>query len=122
MNDSAAATEIWSAPVQTVAGDLVRRVGIEIEFMGPSARVAAASMARAFGGSIDVEDPHAFRIHGTRLGDMRIETDLRYVHPQRHPNLGLRLGRRTAAWLGAVVSPFVPRELVTVPLPVDRLP
>jgi hypothetical protein len=101
---------------------LVRRVGIEIEFMGPSARVAAGFIARALGGSVDVEDPHAFRILGTRLGDMRIETDLRYVHPQRHPNLGLRLNGRTAALLGAVVSPFVPRELVTAPLPIDRLP
>jgi hypothetical protein len=53
---------------------------------------------------------------------MRIETDLRYVHPQRYPNLGLRLGQRAAAWLGTVVSPFVPRELVTAPLPIDRLP
>jgi hypothetical protein len=101
---------------------VARRVGIEIEFMGPSARVAAGVIARTLGGSIHAEDPHAFRISGTRLGDMRIETDLRYVHPQRHPNLGLRLGHRAAAWLGAMVSPFVPRELVTAPLPIDRLP
>jgi len=104
------------------AGAVGRRVGIEIEFTGLSARAAADFIARALGGSIDAEDPHAFRIRGTRLGDMRIETDLRHVHPQRHPNLGFRLGRRTAAWLGTVVSPFVPRELVTAPLPIERLP
>jgi len=100
----------------------LRRVGIEMEFMGPSARVAAEAVAAALGGSIDVEDPHAFRIRGTRLGNMRVETDLRYVHPQRHPNLGLRLDGRTAAWLGTVLSPFIPRELVTAPLSIDRLP
>lgn len=122
MNDLAIATETSSAAIRTVPGGVIRRVGVEIEFMGPSAHVAAGVIARALGGSIDAEDPHAFRISGTRLGDMRIETDLRYVHPQRHPNLGLRLGHRAAAWLGAVVSPFVPRELVTAPLPIDRLP
>jgi hypothetical protein len=122
MNDTAIATATSSAPVPTVASGTLRRVGVEIEFMGPSARVAAASVARALGGLVDVEDPHAFRILGTRLGDMRIETDLRYVHPQRHPGLSLRLDRRAAAWLGAVVSSFIPRELVTAPLPIDRLP
>ncbi|MBM6581688.1 amidoligase family protein [Microvirga sp. BT689] len=122
MNDLAIATETSSAPIRTAPGGAIRRVGVEIEFMGPSARVAAGVIAGALGGSIDAEDAHAFRISGTRLGDMRIETDLRYVHPQRHPNLGLRLGHRAAAWLGAVVSPFVPRELVTAPLPIDRLP
>jgi hypothetical protein len=121
MNDTAIANATSSAPIPTGASGTLRRVGVEIEFMGPSARVAAASVARALGGSVVVEDPHAFRILGTRLGDMRIETDLRYVHPQRHPSLSLRLDRRAAAWLGAVVSPFVPRELVTAPLPINRL-
>jgi hypothetical protein len=122
MNDTAIATATSSAPAATGASGTLRRVGVEIEFMGPSARVAAASVARTLGGSVVVEDPHAFRVLGTRLGDMRVEVDLRYVHPQRHPSLGLRLDRRAAAWLGAMASPFVPRELVTAPLPIDRLP
>jgi hypothetical protein len=122
MDDLAIAPQTLSALSRTGASGVVRRVGIEVEFMGPSARVAAGFIARALGGSVEVEDPHAFSILGTRLGDMRIETDLRHVHPHRHPNLGLRLDGRTAAWLGMVVSPFVPRELVTAPLPIDRLP
>ena len=67
MNDPAIATAKSSAPVPTVASGTLRRVGVEIEFMGPSARVAAASVTRALGGSVHVEDPHAFRISGTRL-------------------------------------------------------
>ena len=51
-----------------------------------------------------------------------IETDLRHVHPDRHPELGLRLGRQVAAWLGTLASPFVPRELITAPIPITRLP
>ena len=98
-----------------------RRVGVEIEFMGPGAGATAEAVARVLGGSISMEDPHAYRILGTRLGDMRVETDLRHVHPQRHNGLGMRLDGRTAALLGYVLSPFVPRELVTSPLPMGRL-
>jgi hypothetical protein len=29
---------------------------------------------------------------------------------------------RVAAWLGVAVSPFVPRELITAPMPISRLP
>ena len=63
-----------------------------------------------------------FQGPGTRLGDLLIETDLRHVHPERHPELGLRLDRRVAAWLGTLASPFVPRELITAPMPIARLP
>jgi|tagenome__1003787_1003787.scaffolds.fasta_scaffold20054400_1 hypothetical protein len=33
----------------------------------------------------------------------------------------LRLGRRSAAWFSSVLSPIVPCELVTAPLPMTRL-
>jgi hypothetical protein len=97
-------------------------VGIEIEFLGLSARAAANALVGDLGGWSEAEDPHAFKVRGTSLGDMLIETDLRYVHPKRHPNLGVRLDRRVAAWLGTIVSPFVPRELITAPIPIARLP
>jgi len=108
-------------PALLAADRSLRRVGLEIEFLGPSARVAAEALARHFVGTVIAEDPHAFRIHGTRLGDMSVETDLRYLHPKRHPNLGLRLNARTAAWLGTLVAPFVPRELITAPIPITQL-
>ncbi|SCY98329.1 amidoligase family protein [Microvirga guangxiensis] len=100
----------------------MRHVGVEIEFMGLTANAAADALARDLGGSISSEDPHAFRINGTRIGNLLVETDLRYAHPARYPNLRLRLPPRAAAWLGTLVEPFVPRELITVPLPVARLP
>ncbi|MXQ14265.1 hypothetical protein GR328_22980 [Microvirga makkahensis] len=98
-----------------------RRVGVEIEFLGLSARAAAEALAHDLGGSSLSEDPHAFRVHGTRLGDLLVETDLRYVHPARYPNLGLKLNPRVAAWLGTLVEPFIPRELITAPMPITRL-
>src|SRR5689334_5752146 len=80
-----------------------RRTGVEVEFLGPSARAAAAAIAAGLGGTLEKEDPHAFRVSGSRLGELRVETDLRAVHPRRHPELAFRLDDRSADWLGSLV-------------------
>lgn len=100
----------------------IRQVGVEIEFVGLSAEAAVRALAAALGGHVESEDPHAFRLVSSRLGDLAVDLDLRYVHPQRHGGLQGLLGRRTAAWLGTAVSRIVPHELITRPLPVERLP
>ena len=122
MNDIPIVAEALSPSTLIAADGSLRRVGVEIEFLGPTARAAAQVLADDLGGTCEAEDPHAFKVTGTRLGDLLIETDLRHVHPDRHPELGLRLGRNVAAWLGTVVAPFVPRELITAPIPIARLP
>lgn len=111
-----------SRPILMGADGCLRRVGVEIEFLGLSARAAAETLAHDLDGSTLSEDPHAFRIRGTRLGDLLVETDLRHVHPERHSNLSLKLPPRAAAWLGTLLGPFVPRELITAPMPIARLP
>jgi hypothetical protein len=87
-----------------------------------SAREAAEALAHHLGGSTDAEDPHAYRVRDTPLGDMLVETDLRYVHPQRRHQSRVRLGARTAALLGTMVSPVVPHELILTPVARSRLP
>jgi hypothetical protein len=101
-----------------------RRIGVEVEFTGLSARAAAQTLSAALGGTVAEEDPHAFLVRGTHLGDLTVELDIRYAHPQRAygKTLPLRLGPRTAAWLGSALSSIVPRELITAPLALDRLP
>jgi hypothetical protein len=122
MNDIATGAEALRTPALVAANGSLRRVGVEVEFLGLSPRVAAEAVAHDLHGTSEAEDPHAFRIRSGRFGDMMIETDLRHVHPRRHPELGLRLDGRIAAWLGTVVSPFVPRELITAPMPIAQLP
>jgi hypothetical protein len=122
MNDAAIVADELSPPTLIAADGSLRRVGVEIEFLGPSAQVAAEALAHDLGGACKAEDPHAFRVSGVGLGDLLVETDLRHVHPDRHPELSLKPGRRMAAWLGTVASPFVPRELTTAPIPITRLP
>lgn len=100
-----------------------RRVGMEIEFMRLGAGEAAGILASGLGGQVAEEDAHAFRVLGSRLGDLSVELDLRHAHPQRHRGvLPIRLGRRSAALLGRLLGPAVPCELITRPLPLDRLP
>ncbi|HEY8381281.1 MAG TPA: amidoligase family protein [Microvirga sp.] len=109
------------APFLTFSG-VPRRVGVEIEFLGIGARRAAAVLAGVAGGDVVEEDPHAFRIRGTALGDLAVEMDLRHLHAHRHPNLGVpRLAPHLAHWLGQLAAPFVPRELITGPIEIGRL-
>jgi hypothetical protein len=108
--------------LSTGAASRGRRVGVEIEFLGPSAREAAAALARDFGGSILREDAHAFSLRGGRLGDLAVELDLRLLHPGRRPASGWRLPGRAAALAGDLVSPVVPRELITAPIAFADLP
>jgi hypothetical protein len=109
-----------AAALVPVDGSL-RRVGVEVEFLGPSVRVAAAALARDLGGVVEPEDAHAIKVRGTRLGNLSVELDLRHIHPSRHPDLDVGLGRRGAEILGALLSPFVPRELITAPNPATQL-
>ncbi|RDI56369.1 amidoligase family protein [Microvirga subterranea] len=122
MHDIVRLPDMLRPPVPLRADGSLRQVGIEIEFLGLSARSSADVLARGLGGSIAMEDPHAFRILGTALGDIAVETDLRHVHPGRDSRVGVSLNRHVAAWLGRLLSPFVPRELITAPLPIARLP
>ncbi|WP_191059985.1 amidoligase family protein [Geminicoccus harenae] len=110
-------------PALPGSGGSVRRIGVEIEFMELGARAAAEALSRGLGGAVLEEDPHSFLVRGSRLGELTVELDTRYVHPAKHDrSLPVHLGRRSAAWLGALLTRFVPRELVVAPLPPERLP
>ncbi|MGF9758727.1 amidoligase family protein [Microvirga sp. 0TCS3.31] len=121
MDNPATPSHPFAAAAMITADGSVRRVGVEVEFLGPSVRAAAGALARDLGGFVEPEDPHAIKVRGTRIGDLSVELDLRHIHPARHPDLDVGLGRRGAAVLGALVSPVVPRELITAPIPAAQL-
>lgn len=109
-------------PSTRTAQGTIRRVGVEVEFLGIDARTAAQALARAFGGTCVEEDPHAFHVQDTALGRLSVELDVRHAHPRRTAAAQrLRLNPVLAAWLGAALSGVVPRELITAPLPVGEL-
>lgn len=109
-------------PLRHTAQGLVRRVGVEVEFHGISARAAAQALAAGLGGTCWQEDPHAFHVLDTAIGRLAVELDVRYAHPQRSAATPrVRLGPTGAAWLGTLLAGVVPRELITAPLPIDAL-
>lgn len=120
--DRASETRFDPLPVARAAGGTVRQVGVEIEFMGIGVAEAARALAVGLGGLPLEEDPHAFSVRGTAIGDLAVELDLRHTHPQRHAGaLRFRPGPAGAAWLGRLAGGIIPRELITAPLPPDRL-
>jgi Putative amidoligase enzyme len=99
----------------------MRTVGIEVEFVGPSAEATALALQKSLGGKIAMEDPHAFALKGSQIGDMSVELDSRLLHPGKGAEVQGRVLPRIAAWFGFAASYLVPCELVTAPVPMDRL-
>lgn len=111
-----------AAPALTKADGSERRVGVEVEFAGLGVRDAAAALAHRMGGRIVEEDPHAYRIEDGPLGPLTVTMDSRYVHPETARALFGEIGARLAPFVGHATRPFVPNEMVTGPIPFDRLP
>jgi Putative amidoligase enzyme len=99
----------------------LRTIGVEIEFAGLTAEAAAKALALTLGGGVNQRDPHAFMVKNSTLGDIAVELDLRAVHPGKTKTPFLNLGAKLASWLGSAIRHVVPCELVTAPLPIDKL-
>ena len=112
--------EFATPPILRNEQGRVRTVGVEVEFAGPSAEQTILALQRALGGDVLQEDPHAFALKGSALGDLTVELDSRFLHPAKHMEGGVVLPK-IAAWFGFAASFIVPCELVTSPTPVDSL-
>ena len=106
----------------------IRRVGVELEFAVVSARDGAELVYRLFGGTIERQDAHRFKVVDTSLGDFVCELDSQYVHgkglPGEHSKLDKLLTRfrgRFRELLGDVSSLVVPCEIVCPPVQIDKL-
>jgi hypothetical protein len=98
-----------------------RSVGVELEYAGLTAEQSALALAEALGGDVVQDDPHAFSVKGSDLGDISIELDSRYLHPEKYPSVFGGMGSKVASWLGSATTYIIPCELVTAPVPIDRL-
>lgn len=112
-------------PLPTTADGSTRRVGVEIEFTGPSARDAALLVRDLYGGTIEERDPRRFLIRDTRLGTFETELDSQYVHPKdktaQPTDKGRRildeLRNRAALAMGDAARHWLPVEVVSPPVP-----
>jgi hypothetical protein len=99
----------------------VRTVGIEIEFVGPSAERTVQALQEAFGGRLIEEDPHAFALKESAIGDLNVELDSRILHPGKQAGTQRGVLPKIAALFGFAARYLVPCELVTAPIPIDQL-
>src|SRR5919202_6822824 len=108
----AVAIEFDMPPLATNHEGRMRGVGVELEFAGLTAAAAAEALRAAFGGRLVEEDPHAYAIEGSELGDLAVRLDLRYVHAGRSDDSLLgRVEAKLTEWLGPAPHLVVPREL-----------
>ncbi|MBE3638415.1 amidoligase family protein [Mangrovicoccus algicola] len=88
-----------------------RRIGVEIEFSGLDEDRIAALVADHLGGQISRPGLYERKVSDTRLGDIRIELDTSYKSQiASAPDL-----------VGSIAHRLVPAEIITGPLPEDRL-
>ncbi len=115
------AVDFAEPPILLNAEGRMRTVGIEMEYVGPSAEETVRALTGELGGLIVEEDPHFYRLKGSAIGDISVELDSRILHPQKKAGLLGGVVPRIAAWFGSAASLVVPCELVTAPVPIDRL-
>lgn len=99
----------------------VRTVGVEIEFVGPSAERTVQALQEALGGRLIEEDPHAFALKESAIGDLTVELDSRILHPGKQAGTQKGVLPKIAALFGFAARYLVPCELVTAPIPIDQL-
>lgn len=104
-----------------------RRVGVEIELAGLEIETIAEVVAEAVGGTVHRVHDYELTVETTDLGPFRIERDLELLKrlgreraaATEEPAL---LGRLAQSAVESLAKTVAPCELVTPPLPFERLP
>ena len=100
-----------------------RRVGVEIEFAGLDTAEAATVLAEALNGKVELLSPHRAILHGTGIGDVELELDMRYVHPIEEDSGPIERaleGAGVRVKAAELMAPVVPVEIITEPLTPDK--
>lgn len=121
-------------PRQTNSEGRTRKVGVEIEFASVSAKHGAELVQQLYGGQVEEEDPHRFRVTETKFGNFTSELDTQYAHRSAtEGGAAVVDGSSLSALLdefqfemrrmfGDVSSLVMPYEIVCPPIPYTELP
>ena len=99
-----------------------RRVGVEIELAGVSVTKCAEAIAKQFGGEVTLEHEHEGSV-ATPLGDFKVELDsrpLKAIAAELHVDQEHGVEEFKNRVLLGLAEPFVPVEIVSPPLEVER--
>ncbi len=102
-----------------------RRIGVELEYSGLDIESSAKLVQKEFGGRIDAISPYESKIRDTEFGDFQVELDFgllkqigRDSTEDDEEDASEQIPERL---LASVAEQLVPFEIVTPPLPMDRL-
>jgi hypothetical protein len=112
-------------PRTRTAEDAPRRVGVELEMSGIGLDALAHIVARRFGLAVEADGRYERRLTGDAAGDWKVELDFdllkRMGREERDPDtLRGEIGRSAEEAL-AHIAVWTPVEIVSPPLPLDRL-
>ena len=122
-------TDILQPPILINAKGQPRRAGFELEYTGVGLEETAALMQRLFGGTIAEDHKSAYRVDDTEFGTFTVMFDA-----QMFQRLSADVARERALdphneslkakaerFLSPLAAGWVPNEIVTPPIPLDRL-
>lgn len=112
-------------PPKTVNHEgLPRRIGVEIEFAGLAPRTILNVVTSVLGGSVHRETRFEYLVSGGIAGDIRLELDAAYLKDLARSAKEERseLEKLTDDVLAGAAQMVVPWEIVTAPIPMERLP
>ena len=114
-------------PHRTTEEGAARRVGIELEMGGLQIAVLSDTVAEFVRGTVETVSPYEHIVRGDKAGDWVVELDFAYLK-----NWGREAGERDEAQgsleemaeqvLRTGAEQVVPLEVVSPPLPIERLP
>jgi len=107
----------------------MRKVGLEIELGGISLQRTLDLLQSSLGGTVEVQSRTEGALHDTAFGKFKVELDSKPLKERRYMHvleqLGMEPDSSTAQLVEEsvlqVASELVPIEIVTPPIPIDRL-
>jgi hypothetical protein len=121
--------ERWTPPVPpfaTTERGEVRRVGVELEMIGPDVAQTAAALRDTIGGELETVSRYESVLHGDPAGPWRIELDFAFLRERGREPVALTEDRSFVGELAedlvrAGAEAVVPVEIISPPLPIPRL-
>ncbi|NGX16341.1 amidoligase family protein [Wenzhouxiangella sp. XN24] len=119
----------WEPPLpparETATGE-ARRVGVELEMIGPGVSDVSAIVADQVGGRCEKKSPYEHIVHGDEAGEWRVELDWEYLKRKGREeapdtDLAAFVDETAERLVRAGAETIVPVEVISPPLPMRRL-
>lgn len=112
-------------PKMETADGKTRRLGVELEFSGLDIESIASTLADELGGSVQPVSRYECKVTDTEFGPFGIELDFHFLKTLGREDSGdvseFDINRLSEEVLAEIAKRIVPFEIVTPPLPMNRI-